>query len=299
MPVDLTSPDPKDPKDDRIPDKIGSMTYMVLVPAVSLRKEPSHKAEQTDELFYGWRVSLLNEANDFVKVRTFYGYEGYLPKSTLRTVTDMPLPNIIVGQSVADAYLGTSVQDRRMETFYQGTYLYSPQREEKYTKIHYHSTEWQHTLRKKQGEGDAYIRSQFVLPYEQPVFSLAEKAYGDETTLRRSIIEVAKGYMGVQYRWGGKSHAGIDCSGLTFMAYLMNGIILYRDAKLVDGFAAVSIARNQLKPADLIYFKGHVALYLGENQMIHSSDTRGGVAIDTLDMPNPPWKLVGYGSVFA
>ncbi len=37
-------------------------------------------------------------------------------------------------------------------------------------------------------------------------------------------------------RWGGKAADGIDCSGVVFMSYLMNGVLIWRDAEIVEGY---------------------------------------------------------------
>ena len=43
-------------------------------------------------------------------------------------------------------------------------------------------------------------------------------------------------YMGTHYRWGSKSPRGIDCSGMVSMAYMLCGIFIHRDAKLLEGY---------------------------------------------------------------
>ena len=80
-----------------------------------------------------------------------------------------------------------------------------------------------------------------------------------------------KSYLGTQYRWAGKSPAGIDCSGLTFMCYLMNGILIYRDAEIKEGYPVHKISIEQMQPADLLYFPNHVAMYIGDGMYIHAT----------------------------
>ena len=130
--------------------------------------------------------------------------------------------------------------------------------------------------------------------------------YDDMEALRARAVEVALSYQGTQYRWGGKSPLGVDCSGLTFMAWFFCGVSLYRDARLVDGFPARPIPFEARKPGDLLYFPGHIALYLGNDRYIHSTARAGsdGVMINSLDPAAPDYradlreKLYAVGSVF-
>lgn len=120
---------------------------------------------------------------------------------------------------------------------------------------------------------------------------------GSEAALRKTLTDTALEYLGVQYRWGGRSGFGIDCSGLVSMSYLRCGITIYRDASLVDGYAMERIPLNwdveghwlpselsKLLPGDALYFPGHIAMYLGEGRYIHSTGKAGdnGVVINSL-----------------
>lgn len=69
----------------------------------------------------------------------------------------------------------------------------------------------------------------------------------------------------------GKSAEGIDCSGLVFMSYLMNGILIYRDSERNHAYPVHEIPPERMKPGDLLYFPGHIAMYLGEKEYIHAA----------------------------
>jgi beta-lactamase class A len=106
---------------------------------------------------------------------------------------------------------------------------------------------------------------------------------GPEDELRANVTADAKLYLGTQYRWGGKSHAGIDCSGLASMAYMLNGLYIYRDGSIADGFPVKEISPEAARTGDLLFWDGHVALYLGDNRYIHSTGRSSGVVINSLD----------------
>ena len=96
-------------------------------------------------------------------------------------------------------------------------------------------------------------------------------------------------YRGTHYRWGGKSPLGIDCSGLVSMAYLLCGIVIYRDAHIKENFPIHEIPLENIKPGDLLFFPGHVAMYIGDGRYCHSTAKSGdnGFTVNSLD-PNAP-----------
>ena len=104
-------------------------------------------------------------------------------------------------------------------------------------------------------------------------------------------MEAALGYQDTTYRWGGMSPQGIDCSGLCSMAYLLNGIKIYRDAAIKPGFPMKEIPVENMKRGDLVMFKGHVAMYLGGERKlyIHSTARSGsdGVTFNSF-LPGDP-----------
>ena len=129
---------------------------------------------------------------------------------------------------------------------------------------------------------------------------------GSEEAFRDAVCAQAKKYLGTEYRWGGKSGRGIDCSGLVSSAYMQCGVLIYRDAKLVEGWPMHKIPLEQAKRGDALYFPGHIALYLGEGRYIHSTGAAqsGGVVLNSLDPTDPLYRedlvksLYAVGSLF-
>ena len=102
------------------------------------------------------------------------------------------------------------------------------------------------------------------------------------SAFRKKLCDDALSYLGTPYRWGGKSSSGIDCSGLCFMTYFLNGLPLWRDS-YADKRYVHEISAEKAKQGDLIYFKGHIALYIGDGEYVHSSATTGFVTVNSLN----------------
>ncbi|MBQ7543972.1 MAG: C40 family peptidase [Synergistaceae bacterium] len=106
---------------------------------------------------------------------------------------------------------------------------------------------------------------------------------GEEQT-RRQLVNDAMLYLGTSYRWGGQTPEGVDCSGMTHMAYILNGLEIFRNSRPKTGFPialkhvpGTSDDTHTLetlasvKPGDLIHWSGHVGMYLGEGKFIHAN----------------------------
>jgi cell wall-associated NlpC family hydrolase len=123
---------------------------------------------------------------------------------------------------------------------------------------------------------------------------------------RNQVVREAFNYCGTQYRWGGKTTMGIDCSGLTSMCYMLQGILIYRDAKIIAGFPVKDIPIKDRKKGDLLYFPGHIAMYIGRDRYIHSTAKKGsdGVVVNSLNPNDSDYRedlaktLYAVGSIF-
>lgn len=110
-----------------------------------------------------------------------------------------------------------------------------------------------------------------------------------------SIVAIAQSMLGVRYKYGGASRNGIDCSGLVMYCYAQVGIRVPHGATQIWKHSGVTVPRSSLKPGDVIcYSKGsicpHVAIYVGGNQMIHASDSKGKVCYSSVDI----MKIKGF-----
>lgn len=113
-----------------------------------------------------------------------------------------------------------------------------------------------------------------------------------------AIIKTAKKYIGTRYVFGGTTPKGFDCSGFVQYVFKQNGFAIPRTADEQYKLGKRIKKRAELDPGDLVFFstyeKGasHCGIYLGKNQFIHVSSSKG-VRIDSLD--DSYWKPRWYG----
>ena len=107
--------------------------------------------------------------------------------------------------------------------------------------------------------------------------------------IRENIVERARRYIGIPYKWGGNNpDEGFDCSGLTRAVYQLVGLDLPRTSK--DQFASgTAVKFKDLKKGDLVFFSypggnkiSHVGLYIGDYKFIHAPGRDQTIRIDSL-----------------
>lgn len=250
----------------------------------------------SDELLLGMPVEITGEAQQgLVPVRTFYGYTGWVQQGVLQTGQQaqdwLAKPQMVVVSRWADVLAEPEVQGACVmaglplgaRVAVQGTA----------------QGNWQAVTLPDGRSG--YLRADALIPlYTQP----CEK---DQEKLRTALAEEAKRYLNSPYRWGGKTPAGIDCSGLCSMAYMLCGISIWRDSELKDGYPIHPVHISDMRTGDLVYFPGHMALYLGDGEYIHSTAREGddGVVINSFYPDSPryradlPKQITAVGSYFA
>lgn len=249
------------------------MKAIVNVPICAMYDQPTRESTIVDEALYGMVVEILDEViPGWLQIRTHYRYEGIVCDEDLLLddeaveFWETQEKKVVLNKNFCDVLSEPKVQGWIRETLPLGS-LVSPMGEPE--------NGWQKVMLCDGRTG--YVMAPILGEYH------TEPVSRDEESLRRALVNAAMRYRNTHYRWGGKSPNGIDCSGLCSMAYLLCGIIIYRDASIKEGFPLHDISFEQIKPGDLLFFPGHVAMYLGENRYCHSTAKGNGFTINSLD----------------
>ncbi len=124
-------------------------------------------------------------------------------------------------------------------------------------------------------------------------FSPLEEAANQQASLRNKIVNYALQFVGNPYVWGGTSLTkGADCSGFTQSVMRNFGISLPRVSR-DQANTGKAVKSSEMRPGDLIFYTNsggtvnHVAMYIGNGQVVHAASRRSGIKISTWNYRNP------------
>jgi hypothetical protein len=121
-------------------------------------------------------------------------------------------------------------------------------------------------------------------------------SYPAPTASSSAVIPTAEHYLGTPYKWGGSTPSGFDCSGYVQYVFAKHGVNLPRTSR-AQAYAGTRVALDErsLRSGDLIMFAdygepiSHVAIYAGNDRIIHSTRSGGGVRYDDLGSSRGAW----------
>lgn len=149
------------------------------------------------------------------------------------------------------------------------------------------------------GDDDAYISTRdgnvevrYALG-EAIKFSPLEEKANQQASKRTKIVNYALKFVGNPYVWGGTSLSnGADCSGFVQSVMRNFGISLPRVSRDQSN-AGRPVKSSEMRPGDLIFYTGsngsvnHVAMYIGNGQIVHAASRKSGIKISTWNYRNP------------
>lgn len=257
---------------------------MVVGSVCDMRKEAKFRSERVHQLVFGEWVKILECLNPYYLVKDIKtGYIGHIHGKSLdfcsweERVEIKSLPKFLVRERFAylsgmeSGYYG----EKDIGWIPMGSHLYI-------------SKETEQGLYVVTPGGEFWIQKHYCF--------LAEE---------RSLTEIdqwVEKYLRVPYLWGGCSTYGTDCSGFVGRIYDLSGYYLPRDADQQKAFVK-PVTIDEIEKGDLVFFPGHVALYMGKGFIAHSNVTLGGVTFSQILEPTNQYEhylvrnITGFGRV--
>ena len=246
---------------------------LIKLSIATLRTEPKHSAEMATQGIMGSPLKVLQKCDDWYRVQMSDDYIAYVPESSLAFKTEAQMK----AWRKAKRYIVTAY-DSRLVTEPHGDETVSDLVMGNILELKAEQGRWYKlaTPDGRVGWVDAADVAE-LSQWSQQGFSAAQ------------IEKTARRMMGSSYLWGGTTTKVTDCSGLTKVSYLSNGIILQRDASqqaLTGKIMKKGTDWHQYETGDLLFFGNektgrvtHVGIYLRDGKYIHCS---GQVKINSL-----------------
>jgi SH3-like domain-containing protein len=258
---------------ETLPNEVVGQNTMafVNVSVANLRSSPAESVELASQSLLGTPLKIYDKKGGWLRAQSPDGYIGWVSGSTVSRFSASQIdslnkfPKIIYTKGYGFAFASPNENAQTVSDLTWGNTLTLVSEKKEFYEVRFPDN-----------------RPAFILKSEAVKF---ENWLNDLAINKNSLVETSKKMMGLPYLWGGTSWKGVDCSGFTRTIYLMNGMLLPRDAsqqvhvgKQVD----TSADYGNLQPGDLLFFGRpatdfsneravHVGMWLGNGQFIHSS----------------------------
>ena len=259
----------------------------VTADALNVRSGPSTSYGITTKLYKGDKVEILETSNGWHKIKASNGKIGWVSGDYIKVSsgsTSQTSYKATVTATSLNVRSGTGTSYSVITKLSKGTVvdvIESASNGWKKVKTSNGTTGW---------VSGSYLANGVV---EQPSTPSTNKV--------QAVIDLAHKQLGKPYVWGAEGPNSFDCSGLIYYVYKnAAGITLPRTSS-AQYSAGVAVSRSNLKAGDLIFSSTdgtgnitHVAIYVGDGQMIHAP--RNGKNVEKVSINNSYWNKAYVGA---
>lgn len=234
-----------------------------VVPAAAIRRAADGGSEQMDQLLFGEVFEVVEEEGLWLWGRARRdGYVGFVEAAALGARGAWPTHR--VGALRTYAFADPSIKTRASGPYSQGALVTVDAVEGRLSHV----------------AGAGWIATRHLSPIGE---------------FETDWTAVAERYLGAPYLWGGRESLGLDCSGLVQQALFACGRACPRDCDMQIEALGRPIGAAEFGRGDLVFWKGHVAIGLGEGRIIHANAWHMAVAIEPLEAAVSRIEGMGVG----
>lgn len=288
----LVGQSPEDNKSEQ-PDEYETFGYQNLGLALvdgnlNIREEASTDSKVVGKMTNHAACEILGESNGFYKIKSGNA-EGYVYKEFIVTGEAA----LKIAQTAARHVATVTTETLRVREYAstESQIVSTVSKDEEL----YIIEELDGWLKVELDNFEGFISSEYVTTAVslKTGNTMKELNYGDGVSdTRVDLVNFALQFVGNRYVWGGESLTnGVDCSGFTMKVYERYGIYLPHYSASQPSYG-VKISRSELKPGDLIFYSSsnridHVAIYIGNGQVVHAANQRDGIKISNAFYQEP------------
>ena len=251
-----------------------SVEYRVITgDDVNFRKGPSTDYASLGKLNKGYKVEYISETNSCSKVKyngqTGYVYSKYVAQTSTTSNTQVKYVNC----TSLNVRSGPGTSYSIIKSISTNTKVEVISTNNGWSKI-------------KEGSTTGYVSAKYLS--DSQTSSSASSNTTSTSTSASKLVSYAKSLLGKPYVWGAQGPSSFDCSGFTYYVFKNCANITLPRTSVDQSTYGITVSKSNLKVGDLVFFDtdgandgnvSHVGIYIGSNQFIHSSSTKGKVVI--------------------
>lgn len=264
---------------------------------LNVREEPKSDGKIIGKMTSKAAGEILETLDGWYKIKSG-NITGYITADSQYTATGQEAKDIAMQEASLMAIVNTDMLNVRTEPSTDASIWTQISKEERYHVLE-QLDGWVQIELDTEDSDKAYIATRdnnvevrYALA-EAIKFSPVEEAAQAAASLRSRLVNYALQFVGNRYVWGGTSLTnGVDCSGFTMQVMKNFGVSLphYSGSQAQMGKAVNS---SQMRPGDLIFYANssgtvnHVAIYIGNGQIVHAASSRSGIKISPWNYRTP------------